>query len=81
MSYTLSLLTAVLDQEYMASIKSPTDRILLAPRPENILEWRFVIMPPDDSVFAGQLPAASPSLFHCGGGRRRRVRRRMRMQF
>jgi len=42
-----------LQKELKALIKDPLPNIIAKPLPTNILEWHYVIFPPDDSVYAG----------------------------
>ena len=42
-----------LQKEYQRLQKDPLPDILAEPRPENILEWHFVIKGPSDTIYAG----------------------------
>jgi len=42
-----------LQKELKALVKDPLPNIIAKPLPANILEWHYVIFPPDDSVYAG----------------------------
>jgi len=70
-----------LKREWMDIVKSPPDYILACPHPDNILEWHYVILGPDDSPYEGGVyhgslkfkhdyPLSPPSIYmHTPSGR------------